>query len=91
MLVAFWAIHRAVGFFVFRRPDEGYEYVATLTVVALALAIGGPGSVSIDAILGIADDLNGWVGAGIVALGFVIAAGQLAIFWRKPVKEEAAA
>lgn len=91
MLVAFWAIHRAVGFFVFHRPDEGYEYVATLTVVAVALAIGGPGSVSIDSALGIADDLNGWVGAGIIALGFVIAAGQLAIFWRKPIKEDAAA
>ena len=91
MFVAFWAIHRAAGFFVFRRPDEGYEYVATLTVVAWALAIGGPGSVSIDATLGIADNLNGWVGAGIIALGFVIAAGQLAVFWRKPIKEEAAA
>ena len=30
MLVAFWSIHRFAGFFVFRRPDEGYEYVATL-------------------------------------------------------------
>ena len=28
---------------------------------------------------------------GIVAIGFVIAAGQLAIFWRKPIKEEPAA
>ncbi|MDX1448295.1 MAG: DoxX family protein, partial [Acidimicrobiia bacterium] len=31
MTVAFWSIHRFAGFFVFARPDEGYEYVVTLT------------------------------------------------------------
>jgi putative oxidoreductase len=88
MFVAFWAIHRHAGFFVFRRPDEGYEYVATLTVVALALAIAGPGSASIDSALGIADRLDGWVGAGVFGAGLLAAVGQLALFWRKPVKEE---
>ena len=43
MFVAFWSIHRFVGFFNFRRPDEGYEYVTTLALVALAIAILGPG------------------------------------------------
>src|SRR3990172_11572690 len=43
MLVAFWAIHRPVGFFNFHRPDEGYEYVATVAVVSLVIAILGPG------------------------------------------------
>ncbi len=42
MFVAFWAIHRFVGFFVFHRPDEGYEYVFTLMAISLALAIAGP-------------------------------------------------
>jgi len=88
MFVAFWSIHRSVGFFVFHRPDEGYEYVATLTVIALALAVAGPGSVSVDASLGIADTLDGWVGGAIFAAGILAAVGQLATFWRKPVKEE---
>jgi putative oxidoreductase len=87
MLVAFWAIHRFAGFFVFHRPDEGYEYVATLVVAALVLAILGPGAVSIDAAIGIADDLAGAVGAGIIGLGLLAGAGQLAVFWRKPAPE----
>lgn len=91
MFVAFWSIHRFAGFFNFHRPDEGYEYVATLAVVALVLAIAGPGSVSVDSSLGIADNLDEWVGAGIFALGLLAAVGQLATFWRKPVKEETAA
>ena len=84
MLVAFWAIHRFSGFFVFRRPDEGYEYVATMAVASLVLAILGPGAVSIDDVIGIADDLNGALGAGIIGLGLLAGAGQLAVFWRKP-------
>ena len=87
MLVAFWSIHRFVGFFVFHRPDEGYEYVATLAVAALVLALMGPGSVSVDAALGIASDLDGVVGALIFGLGLVAGAVQLAVFWRKPEEE----
>jgi putative oxidoreductase len=95
MFVAFWSIHRFAGFFVFHRPDEGYEYVLTLAAVALALAIAGPGSFSVDAALELNEALSGWVGAGIYGLGILAAAGQLATFWRKPVpespKEQAAA
>jgi len=87
MVVAFWSIHRFAGFFVFHRPDEGYEYVFTLLAIALALAVGGPGAASIDAALGIDGTLSGSVGAGIFALGLFAAAGQLAMFWRKPIKE----
>ncbi len=89
MFVAFWAIHRFAGFFNFHRPDEGYEYVATLAVISLALAVAGPGSASIDSALGISDNLDGWVGAAIVGGGLLVAAGQLATFWRKPGKEDA--
>lgn len=91
MFVAFWAIHRFVGFFVFHRPDEGYEYVFTLMAISFALAIAGPGAISIDATLGIDATLSGWVGAGIFALGLLAAAGQIAMFWRKPAKEEISA
>ena len=88
MFVAFWAIHRRVGFFVFHRPDEGYEYVATLTAIALAVAIAGPGSLSIDAALGIDEALSGAAGAAIFGLGIGMAIGELALFWRKPIQEE---
>jgi putative oxidoreductase len=88
MLVAFWSIHRFAGFFVFHRPDEGYEYVATLAVAALVLAFIGPGTASLDASLGIADDLNGAIGALIFGLGLLAGAGQLALFWRRPKDEK---
>jgi putative oxidoreductase len=82
MIVAFWSIHRFAGFFVFHRPDEGYEYVATLAVIALFIAIVGPGTVSLDDAFGI--DLAGGIGVVIYGLGVLAAAGQLAVFWRKP-------
>jgi putative oxidoreductase len=84
MSVAFWSIHRFAGFFVFRRPDEGYEYVATVALVALAVAVLGPGPASVDAAVGLADVFDGLAGGGIALLGIVAAAGQLALFWRSP-------
>ncbi len=83
MTVAFWAIHRRAGFFVFNRPDEGWEYVATVVVASLVLATLGPGPWSVDAALGW-DRFDGWTGLGIASLGFVAAAGQLAAMWRRP-------
>lgn len=84
MVGAFWSVHRFSGFFVFRRPDEGYEYVATLAMLALVIATVGPGPVSGDAIFGIEDTFNGVTGAVIVGLGVVVGALQLAAFWRRP-------
>ena len=71
MVIAFWSIHRFAGFFVFRRPDEGYEYVATLTAIAAVIAIAGPGAASIDAVLGIDETLSGVVGAAILGAGLL--------------------
>jgi len=84
MAVAFWSIHRFAGFFVFSRPDEGYEYVATAALAAIAVATHGPGPVSLDATVGLADSLDGTTGLVIALAGFAAAAGQLALFWRKP-------
>ena len=86
MIVAFWSIHRFAGFFVFKRPDEGYEYVVTLAVVALAIAIVGPGTASIDDVIGL--DLSGTTGVLIYGAGVLAAAGQLAVFWRRPEVRE---
>lgn len=84
MFVAFWSIHRFAGFFNFHRPDEGWEYVATLSVIGVALAVAGPGRYSVDEALGIAGSMDEWVGLAIIGAGLLVAAGQLATFWRKP-------
>jgi putative oxidoreductase len=90
MAVAFVSVHRAAGFWVTARPDEGWEYVLTLSAVAAALAIAGPGGVSLDAALDIGPLLDGWVGGGAVVFGVVAAGVQLAIFFRPPESEQLA-
>lgn len=86
MLVAGLLAHRPNGFFVFK---EGYEYVLVLGVVALALAMTGPGEISIDSAVDTA--IVGWAGGAIaLGVGVVATAGLLATFWR-PQKQEAAA
>jgi len=82
MVVAFWTVHRSVGFWVTARPDEGWEYVLVLGTVGAAIAIGGPGEFSMDAVLGIEDLLSGWVAAVLVAGGIVAAALQIVTFFR---------
>ena len=82
MVVAYLTVHRKVGFWVTARPDEGWEYVATLLVGALAVGLLGPGGWSIDDAIGIAADLDGWVGLLIVVGGEVAGFGQVATFFR---------
>ncbi len=84
MAVAFWSIHRFAGFFVFHRPDEGYEFVVTMVVAGAVVAVAGPGPLSIDALIGTAERFDGWTGLAIAALGLLAAATQLALFWRRP-------
>lgn len=88
MFVAFWTIHRFAGFFVFHRPDEGYEYVATMTVIGFLLAVAGPGAYSVDAALDISEGLDGWVGALIFAAGLGAGYGQTLLFWNQPKEDE---
>jgi putative oxidoreductase len=82
LTVAFGSIHRFAGFFVFHRPDEGYEYVVTASVAALAIATIGPGIASLDGVFGTI--IDGWTGLVIGLAGFVVGAAQLAVFWRRP-------
>lgn len=81
MFVAFWSVHRRNGFFIFR-PGEGWEYVATLAMVGVVIAVAGPGSASIDNAIGIDTDLDGGIGALLVAGALGAAGGQLAVFFK---------
>lgn len=82
MTVAWYTSHRTSGFFIIR---QGWEYVMVLAVVAITIAMLGPGQISVDDALGIADDLDGYVGLAISAGGGVAAAALLlAVFFRPP-------
>jgi putative oxidoreductase len=87
MLVAWVINHLKNGFFIFR-PGEGYEYVMTLLLVAVALGTLGPGNWSIDGHVSALQQLWGWPGFGIaLGAGGGGAALLLATFWRPPKKE----
>ncbi len=81
-VTAFWTIHRFAGFFVFSRPDEGWEYVATLAVASTVIAALGPGRFSLDHLLGW--QRHGATGLWIIGAGVVFAALQLLALWRRP-------
>ena len=81
LVVAWITNHLRNGFFIFR-PGEGYEYVMTRTLTAVAVGLLGAGEWSVDdaADLG---DLAGWPGLAIVAGGGLGGAlVLLALFWR---------
>ena len=82
MLVAYLTVHRKAGFWVTARPDEGWEFVATLLVAVLAIGMLGPGDWSLDEPIGIAENLDGWIGLALVAGGGVAGFGQVATFFR---------
>lgn len=97
MFVAFWTVHRPAGFFItsFMKEGidvEGYEYVATLSVMALAIAISGPGEFSVDHMIELsgvtlAEYFDGRAGV-LLALGAIaLSALQLATFWRPEVTD----
>jgi putative oxidoreductase len=88
-VVAWITNHRNAGFFVFRRPTEGWEYVMILTVLGLALGALGPGEWSLDDALGFGW-VDGWSGFAIAAgAGIGGALALLLVFWRPPRGEEA--
>lgn len=83
MLVAVVTVHRSKGFFA---QNGGYEYAFLLAVAALTLAFTGPGSLSIDALAGLARSGVVWgIGALLAGLG----GGAAALLeWRKaPVQQ----
>lgn len=83
MLVAWITNHLKNGFFIFY-PGEGYEYVMTLTLLALVVATLGPGQWSIDGQTSALEDLWGWPGFGIAAGGGGLGAFALLVFFWRP-------
>jgi putative oxidoreductase len=82
MTVAARSVHLENGFFI---TAEGYEYVLNLSAASVALAAIGPGSLSVDRVLGIHDKLSPAQRVGLaVGLGLAAAAAQLAAFWQRP-------
>src|SRR5947209_15851517 len=71
MLVAWITNHLKNGFWVFHRPDEGYEYVMTLTFAGLLLATVGAGDCSLEHKIFDTNRINGatrlliWLVAGV--------------------------
>ena len=86
MFVAAWT-HKG-NFFVFK---DGWEYNLVLAVLAILVAVTGPGEWSLDHALDLVDDLNGGTGLLISLVGLVAAIGLMAVFWRPPVPADAPA
>ena len=85
MVVAFWTVHRDKGFMI---TGEGWEYVALISVMSLVCAMLGPGRISLDAELEIANNLDGWTGMWIALAGVGAGAAQLLLFYRPPEPAE---
>jgi putative oxidoreductase len=85
MIVAFITNHRKNGFFIFR-PGEGWEYVGLLICSGLAIAAAGPGTWSIDQLLGF-DWVSGSVGFAIAVIAGLGGGLMLLLgFWRPDKK-----
>jgi putative oxidoreductase len=85
MLVALVTNHRDKGFFITARPTEGWEYVGTLAVLAIALGALGPGRWSLDHALDLSfpfEPDKALLVAALVGIGGT--AAYLATFWRPP-------
>lgn len=84
--VATWT-HKG-KFFIFK---DGWEYNVMLALLAVLVAVTGPGKYSLDHALDLDDDLAGTTGLLIALVGLVAAIVLLLVAWRPPAKEEPAA
>ena len=75
MTVAAVTVHAEKGFFIL---DEGWEYVFILSVIAITIGLLGPGDWSLDAAVGIDEDLDGFVGLAIAGGGGLVGGSRVA-------------
>ena len=91
VLVALVTNHWKNGFFI-NNPGEGYEYVATVAVLSIALGALGPGEWSLDHALDLSFPFERATALAIAAIvGIGGTAAFLGVFWRPPKKSDAAA
>jgi putative oxidoreductase len=83
MTVASLTDHRGKGFFIFK---GGWEYVAFVGAIAVALAFLGPGRWSLDALIGLKLYGLGW-GLAALLVG-LIAGGGTVLGFRRPIPKE---
>ena len=88
LLVAFVTNHRKAGFFVFRRPTEGWEYIMNLVAALLAVACLGPGDWSLDNGINFAPH-HWWSFVIALVIGVGGATATLVTFWRPPAPKPA--
>jgi len=84
MTVAVITVHGRNGFFIFR-AGGGWEYCFVLAAMSVTVAALGPGSASIDEVIGF--DPGAAPAAAVAAAGVAVAGALLAVFWR-PVPTE---
>ena len=74
MLVAIVVAHWKVGFFIFK-PNQGWEYCASIAVAAWVIATVGPGRYSLDHAWGWFDSVswNRSLIAGLLGVGAAVA------------------
>lgn len=77
MFVAIWTVHWKVGFFIFL-PNGGWEYCASILVVASSISIMGPGRISLDHLFGLSSNF----GFLSLPLGIVFALCHLTLWYR---------
>jgi putative oxidoreductase len=83
MVVAIVTVHLGKGFFA---QNGGYEYPFVLAVAALTLAFAGPGSLSIDAVVGLERSGAFWGIAALVA--GLVGGGTALLEWRKTTVQQ---
>ena len=88
MATAIRLVHWQNGFF---NHGRGYEFNLLLLTVPVALAMTGPGRLSLDRALGVDDNWSGlWWGVGVLVAGLVVSAANWALFHKAPEAQPAA-
>jgi putative oxidoreductase len=79
MFVAAATVHLRNGFFI---TEGGFEYNLVFGAAALALGFTGPGTVAVDALIGVSTSGLAW---GFLALAVGLVGGLLQLAQRRPV------